>query len=103
MIAKNESTKFDRQKQIAKQLNLRYGQTECVAPCTLTAPGDPQPDHVRDKKITNILTKAKNSEQKEKQIYQRKTNTLTAPGDPQPDHVRDKKITKATKLCATKK
>jgi len=23
-----------------------YGQTECVAPCTLTAPGDPQPDHV---------------------------------------------------------
>ena len=27
--------------------NPRYGQTECVAPCTLTAPGDPQPDHVR--------------------------------------------------------
>ena len=25
----------------------RYGQTECVAPCTLTTPGDPQPDHVR--------------------------------------------------------
>ena len=24
----------------------RYGQTECVAPCTLTAPGDPQPDQV---------------------------------------------------------
>jgi len=23
-----------------------YGQTECVAPCALTAPGDPQPDHV---------------------------------------------------------
>jgi len=23
-----------------------YGQTECVAPCTLTTPGDPQPDHV---------------------------------------------------------
>jgi len=23
-----------------------YGQTECVAPCTLTAPGDPQPDQV---------------------------------------------------------
>ena len=23
-----------------------YGQTECVAPCTLTAQGDPQPDHV---------------------------------------------------------
>ena len=23
-----------------------YGQTECVAPCTLTAPGDPHPDHV---------------------------------------------------------
>lgn len=23
-----------------------YGQTECVAPCTLTIPGDPQPDHV---------------------------------------------------------
>ena len=64
-----------------------------MAPCTLTAPGDPQPDHVRDKKITNKLTKAKNSEQKEKQIYQRKTNTLTAPGDPQPDHVRDKEIT----------
>ena len=59
MIAKNKSTKSDRQKQIAKLLNLRYGQTECVAPCTLTAPGDPQPDHVRDKKITNMITKAK--------------------------------------------
>ena len=23
-----------------------YGQTECVAPCTMTAPGDPQPDQV---------------------------------------------------------
>ena len=23
-----------------------YGQTECVAPCALTVPGDPQPDHV---------------------------------------------------------
>ena len=23
-----------------------YGQTECVAPCTLTVPGDPQPGHV---------------------------------------------------------
>ncbi len=26
---------------------FRYGQTECVGPCTLTAPGDPQPDQVQ--------------------------------------------------------
>ena len=58
---------------------------------------------MRDKKITSIITKAKNSEQKEKQTKQRKTNTLTAREDPQPDHVRDKKITKAKKLRATRK
>lgn len=31
---------------VASDVSPRYGQTECVAPCTLTAPGDPQPDHV---------------------------------------------------------